>query len=63
MELFYFQTEGRREYTHMAHHHPLRIQVTHHKHLLEEPKKHSNIEIFITNTHSIQNWIDAWIDV
>ena len=54
MELFYFQTEGRRECTHKAPHHPLRIQVTHHKHLLEEPKKHSNIEIFITNTHSIQ---------
>ena len=46
---------GRREFTHMAPHHPLRIQVTHPEHrLLEEPKKHSNIEIFITNAQSIQ---------
>ena len=26
--------------------HPLKMQVTHHKYLLEEPKKHSNIEIY-----------------
>lgn len=42
---------GRRECTPR---HPLKMQVTHHNHLLEEPKKHSNIEIVNTNTNSIQ---------
>ena len=43
MELFYFQ-EG--EELSALPNIPLKMQVTHYKHLLEEPKKHSNIEIY-----------------